>query len=384
MMRRAAILLLLVAAAARGQELVEVDLPYRTAEGVEVEGRLCWRADLPPGKAPAVLLIHGSNSGARLRKDLDGTIPGSETVDGRVARRFRDLARALAREGFVAYRTAKRGYALDPERDRLEVVATITLERSVADGRRALARLREQERVDPKRVVLFGHSEGTVVAPIVAQDDADVVGLILTGTVVDMDRVARYQAVQRPVEAGFAAFDQDADGKVTRAELDRGRLRGWTIPPWLGGRGVDRDQDGAVSRDEAEAQLLPAYRAFLAQARDPDDYWHGHLTVAKNLDLLPRLARLPMIVVTGELDWRTPTRDVRELERAMVRAGHPDHLFVYCPGLGHGFSPPLPPRPGESSPRETAGPPDPAVVNGIARLAAERWARPRPAPIDAR
>lgn len=380
-------LVLVLAAGVRAQDalpagLVESELPYSTVEGHQVEGRLTRRADLPAGKHAALLLIHGSNQGARLRKDVDGTIPGTETADGRAARRFRDLAWALAREGFVVYRTAKRGYALDPARDRPEVVASITLERSLADGRRALARLREQERVDARRVVLFGHSEGTVVAPLLAKDDPDVIGLVLTGTVVDMDRVARFQSVERPVEAAFAALDLDRDGKVGAAELERGRARGVNLPYWLGAS-ADKDKDGAVTRVEAQAQLLPGYRGFVNQARDPSDYWHGHMTATPNLELLPRLGRLPMIVVTGELDWRTPSDSVRDLQRAMQRAGHPDHLFVYCPGLGHGFSPPTEPRAGELGPRETAGPPDPTVVAGIARLAAERWLRPKPT-VDAR
>lgn len=353
--------------------LVEASAPFQTEEGVTVEGRLTWRADLAPGvRTLGVLLLHGSNDGLRLRKDVDGTIPPAQTSDGREAKRFRDLARALAREGFLVYRTAKRGYALDPTQDRLDVVATITLERTLSDGRRALARLRADPRIDPRRVLLLGHSEGTVVAPLLARDDEGIAGLILTGTVVDMDRVARYQAVDHPVEEAFAALDEDHDGRVDMSEAIHARERGLELPACTSGR-WDRDGDGAVSRAEAQRALLPGYRAFVRQAEDPADYWHGHLRAPRNLELLPTLRRLPLIVVTGELDWRTPCAQARELQRALARAGHPDHLFVYCPGLGHGFSPPRPAGSGDLAPQETAGPPDPSVVRGIARLAAQRW-----------
>lgn len=367
-----------------GEGLLEVAAPYTTEDGVEVEGRLTWRADLPAGgRTAGVLLLHGSNDGARLRKDVDGTIAPGETADGRPAARFRDVAWALAREGFAVYRTAKRGYALDPARDRLEVVATITLERTLADGRRALARLRAEPRVDPARVVLFGHSEGTVVAPLLAREDEGVVGLVLTGTVVDMDRVARFQAVTRPAAVALQAFDENRDGRVDIPEAIAARRRGWTIPACLSTR-QDRDGDAAVSQSEAEAALLPDYRAFVQAAADPGDYWHGHLRAPRNLELLPTLSRLPLIVVTGEEDWRTPSAQARELELALARAGPPDHTFVYCPGLGHGFAAPRPAGPGEWAPREVAGPPDPAVVSGIARLAAARFLPAAPAAVDTR
>lgn len=363
--------------------LLEVSAPFLTEEGVPVEGRLTWRADLAPETSTVgVLLLHGSNDGARLRKDVDGTIPPWQTSDGQEAKRFRDVARALAREGFLVYRTAKRGYALDPAQDRAEVVASITLERTLSDARRALARLRADPRVDPRRVVLLGHSEGTVVAPLLAREDQGVAGLILTGTVVDMNRVARFQAVEHPVADAFAALDEDRDGRIDIPEAILARRRGLPIPACVSSRN-DRDGDGAVSRAEAELALLPGYRAFVRQAEDPRDYWHGHLRAPRNLDLLPTLAHLPVLVVTGELDWRTPCAHTRELQEAMARAGHPEHTFVFCPGLGHGFSPPRPAEPGQHAPQETAGPPHPEVLAGIARLAAERWLPPRSA-VEAR
>jgi len=378
------LLLALLAASLAGpsgaQELVERSAPFEVEvdlgdgpEAVPVEGRLTWRKDHPPGvRRPGVLLIHGSNAGARLRKDVDGTIPAEDTTTGRPARRFRDLAHALARAGFVVYRHAKRGYAGDPAEDRLDVVATITLARTTADSRRALGRLRACPRVDPDRVLLVGHSEGTMVAPALAAGDEGIAALVLLGTVVDFDRVVRYQAVGKPVADAFRAFDADGDDRISRTErADALRAPGGAPVFLVGFARADADGDGAVSRAEARAlRERVAYRPIREQARDPESYWHGHFAAPRNLDRLPGLD-VPLVVVQGELDWRTPSAHVRELERAL--AGHPDATFRYYPGLGHGLSPPRDPPGGGWAPEETAGPPDPDVLAELGGLLRERF-----------
>ena len=48
-------------------------------------------------------------------------------------------------------------------------------------------------------------------------------------------------------------------------------------------------------------------------------------------------------------------------------------MFRYPAGLGHGFSPPLPPGPGDYAPRETAGPPDADLLTELGSLLAERF-----------
>ena len=341
---------------------------------VEVDGRLTYRADLPAAaRVPGVLLIHGSNRGRSLRKDVDGTIPAAKTADGRPARRWRDLAHALARAGFVVYRRAKRGYALNPDEDRLDVVDTISLARSVADSRRALAELRRAPQVDPQRILLVGHSEGTMIAPELAEGDDGIVALVLLGPVVEFDAVIRYQLATKPVADAYGALDRDGDDALDRGELEAAQRAGTRLPSWLSLWHLDRDRDGRATRAEAQSVLDAQAEAHAHRSRSsPDDYWHGHYRARSNLARLPAL-RLPLIVVTGELDWRTPAAQARALEAALTAAEHPDHVFRYPAGLGHGFSPPLPPGPGDYAPRETAGPPDADLLTELGYLLAERF-----------
>jgi alpha-beta hydrolase superfamily lysophospholipase len=376
-------LLLLLTGVAAAQELVDEPLSFEVevelegrAEVVPVEGRLTYRADLPAdAPLPGVLLIHGSNRGSALRKDLDGTIPPDKTTTGQPARRWRDLAYALARAGFVVYRHAKRGYALDPQEDRLDVVHTITLARTSADSRKALQTLRSSPRVDPQRVVLVGHSEGTMVAPDLAESDPGVVGLVLLGTVVDFARVVRYQLVLKPTADVYRAFDVDGDDGLDPDERRAALATGKRLPVYFHRpQDVDADGDGVIARAEVHAVLDARFAAKQARSRaDPDDYWHGHYRAPTNLSRLPQLDHLPLIVVTGELDWRTPADHARELEAALAAADHPAYEFRYPPQLGHGFSRPLPARRQDYALRETAGPPDPDVLTELGALLAERF-----------
>ncbi len=347
-----------------------------------VDGVIARPAALSPGnRAPAVLLIHGSNDGSRLRKDLDVTIAGARTADGKEAKRFRAIAHALVREGFVVYRHHKRGYATDRNDDRLDVVRTITLARSTGDSRRALARLRESPWVDPRRIVLLGYSEGTMLAPVIAKDDDGVLGVVLIGCVVDFDRVARFQTVDKPIADAFAAFDRDDDGRIDAREQIAPGPPGSPRPAWIRATGrLDRDRDGAISRSEADVHLAAtAFRPFKDGSADPESYWHGHFRVPTNLEALPAF-RKPVILIQGEEDWRTPAPHARELEARMKAAGHPSMTFRYYPGLGHGLSPPRPAPEGGVFREETAGPPSAEVLAEMAALARERFGRERDGP----
>lgn len=341
-----------------------------------VEGVLTRRADLPPAAGvPGVLLLHGSNDGQRLRKDRDATVTGARTLDGKPCKRFLMLAHALARAGCVVYRHHKRGYADRPEDDRLDVVSTITLDRSLDDSRRALARLRQAAPlVDPNRIILLGYSEGTMTAPVLAAEDSGVVGVVLLGCVVDFPRVARFQLVQKPLRDAFEALDLDRNGQLDSSERSVESSPGYEMPGWLfATETLDEDADGLISREEVRAELervrlMPFRRA----SEDPSHYWHGHFQWPTNLERLPMLSK-PVVLFQGLEDWRTPASHARELERALDASGSRRHTFVYWPGLGHGFSPPRPVAPGGRVRSETAGPPAAAVLEALQRVVRRRF-----------
>ena len=66
-----------------------------------------------------------------------------------------------------------------------------------------------QPEVDPQRISVIGHSEGTIIAPRVALDNsAKVKNLILMGAAAQnlVGDILRYQEVDHPLEVRYASI----------------------------------------------------------------------------------------------------------------------------------------------------------------------------------
>jgi dienelactone hydrolase len=113
-----------------------------------------------PGPFPVVVLVHGSGP-----HDQDETVAANAP--------FRDLAEGLAARGVATLRYVKRTKQY-PQRP----VATVQDE-VIEDALAAIALARKQNRIDPKRVFLLGHSLGGYLAPRIAAADPSLSGLIL-------------------------------------------------------------------------------------------------------------------------------------------------------------------------------------------------------------
>ncbi|HBY56451.1 MAG TPA: hypothetical protein DEG96_01080 [Candidatus Atribacteria bacterium] len=131
------------------------------APGWELPGLL----SLPQreGPFPGVVLIHGSGP-----NDRDETIGPNKP--------FKDLAWGLASEGIVVLRYDKRTkvYASQIDPKNFTVQGEV-----IEDALLALDFLRQQEKVDPEKVFLLGHSLGGQLVPNIANQDKKVAGVIV-------------------------------------------------------------------------------------------------------------------------------------------------------------------------------------------------------------
>ena len=121
------------------------------------EGELPGTLTIPKGEGafPAVVLIQGSGS-----SDRDETVANLKP--------FRDLAEGLAKKGVAVYRFDKRSYVYGTQ---MMSDKSITLEdESIEDAVNAVQLLAKQEKIDPDRIFVLGHSLGGNAIPAIYQE----------------------------------------------------------------------------------------------------------------------------------------------------------------------------------------------------------------------
>lgn len=247
------------------------------AAGVRLAGALT----VPRGKGPfpAVVLISGTGPNDR-----------DEDVDGHKV--LRVVADSLTRAGFAVLRYDKRGVG-----GSTGVYPTATTADFAADAAGALRFLKVDGRIDPARIGLLGHSEGGLIAPMVAAEDASVAFVILVAAPgVRGDRLFVSQAAATSKLYGVPgdyiarrkAFDEALYAAILAAPSDEAAQA----------RVAALAETGVAQKivDPSEARALPAgkagrwARAFLAH------------------DPAPVLAQLkmPILALGGSLDAQVP------------------------------------------------------------------------------
>lgn len=116
------------------------------------------------GPVPAVVTITGSGP-----EDRDEAI-----LPVKGYRPFREVADALGRRGIAVLRMDDRGFG-----ESEGTFATSTSRDFADDIRAGLAFLRSRPEIDGKRLALVGHSEGGLIAPMIAETDPALRGIVL-------------------------------------------------------------------------------------------------------------------------------------------------------------------------------------------------------------
>jgi alpha-beta hydrolase superfamily lysophospholipase len=235
----------------------------------------------PPGAhGAAVLIIAGSGA-----TDRDGNSP----VPNVKPNMYKLLAEGLAVEGIASLRFDKRAIgasaaASPPENE-------LRLSTYVDDAVAWTEFLRRQPGVTC--VVLIGHSEGALIAPLVAQK-TPVCGLVsLSGAGRTLDLVLTDQLNAALPDA------MKPDAMKVLAELKAGR----TVP-----------------------DPPPALAALFRPSVQP------YLISELNIDPVAELAkvRAPVLIIQGETDLQVSVADAQAL-----KAGRPDARLVLLPGVNH-------------------------------------------------
>jgi CubicO group peptidase (beta-lactamase class C family)/alpha-beta hydrolase superfamily lysophospholipase len=230
-------------------------------------------------RLPAVVTISGSGA-----QDRDELIPIASGY-----RPFRQIADTLGRRGIAVLRFDDRGYG-----GSTGDASTATSADFADDVRAAVAWLRARPDVDPDKVFLLGHSEGGMIAPMVAASDTALAGIVLL--------------------AGPSQNGRDIIHYQQRYAIDR-----------------DTSLKTDVSRDSA-ARIAHATFDSLAQARPWFAYFVAHDPIA-----VARRVRTPALILHGETDRQVTQEQATELGAALRASGNADVTVRVYPGLNHLF-----------------------------------------------
>lgn len=258
------------------------DAPY-VAEEVLVSTRsghtLAGTLTIPDldGPFPAVVTITGSGP-----QDRDQAIPG---IPG--YRPFREVADILGRRGIAVLRLDDRGVGRSTGSFDGATSADFA-----DDVRDAIEYLRGRADVDPGRIALVGHSEGGLIAPIVAATDNHLSGIVL---------------IAGPAHPGRKIIDYQL-----RSSIDRDTLL--TVAA----------RDSLFDIQRAEIDTLARRNAWMRYFLD-----HDPLEVAR------AVTSVPVLIVHGETDRQVTLDQAEILADAFRAAGNTDVTVELFEDVNH-------------------------------------------------
>jgi uncharacterized protein len=281
------------------------DVTYDGAGGVMLAGTLT----MPENGGPfaAVILVAGSGP-----HDRDETIFGHKP--------FLLLADYLTRHGIAVLRSDKRGIGMSTGDYR-----TATSEDFASDTESAVAYLKTRAEIDPKKIGLLGHSEGGLIAPMVAAKDPSVAFIVLmagTGLRGDEVLVAQRRLI---AEAMGATPDQ----------LERGDALQRKIVEAAGQPGSDDEAKVRVRAILAEAKPQAPTPAIDGQASVVTSPWFRFFLTYDPIPTLKQV-RCPVLALNGAKDLQVPPKENLAAIKAAL-AANPDVTTVELRGLNHLF-----------------------------------------------
>ncbi len=295
----------------------EVHYTSGKEDGIKIAGTLTLPKD--NGPHPAVILISGSGP-----QDRDETVFGH--------RPFLVLSDYLTRHGIAVLRTDDRGVGGSSGS-----FETATSEDTALDVESGLAFLKTRPEIDPKRIGLIGHSEGGLVAPLVAAKGNEVAFLVLmaapglTGEEIlylQGELLAKVSGLDETVIDGnrrlqakvFEAVKSEPDPAALEAKMRT------VVTEWL------------QTADEQSKRLVGDPETLIrSQTRLVGSPWFRYFLTHDPRPVLERVT-CPVLALNGEKDLQVPAQaNLEAIRAALVKGGNTHFDTSALPGLNHLF-----------------------------------------------
>ena len=340
------------------QTIKDRNLVIDLGDGVKTNAQLTYPAT-GKGPFPAVLLIQGSGA-----IDMNSTL----TKD---AKPFYQIAQYLSERGFAVLRYDKRGVgATSYTLSNSSAYGNATTDDFIHDAEKALNVLLQQPEVDPNRINILGHSEGTLYAPRVAIDNSTKVkNVILMATLAQNPvKVVEYATdVTLPLEYAMQVLDQYNTGLISIQQIANSPVLLKFLPLSHSlllandkeaitkaiAKVFGTSSGGYISIDnQLKPMLVKTYENLTSFAPNnacvlnPSGVglcpilWESLSNMIPNLSAIGNVSNSTgVLILHGENDSQTPVQEAFLLQQRLTDVNHPDHTLITYPNLGHGFYP---------------------------------------------
>jgi len=245
---------------------------------------------------------------------------------------FLVIADYLTRRGIAVLRVDDRGVGGSEGN-----IANSTTNDFAGDVHAAMLYLRTRKEIDPTRIGLIGHSEGGVVAPIVAADYRDVAFIVLlAGTGLPGEEIL-YMQGELILKANGAT--EAEIGKSRKMQKDQFAI-------------IKSSRDAAVINQKLESFMKREIEKLSEEERksigDIANHIKGQIKQINNpwfryfltYDPRPKLKRVncPVLALGGGLDLQVPAeQNIKAIKVALKQGKNPPLTTRIFPGLNHLF-----------------------------------------------
>jgi alpha-beta hydrolase superfamily lysophospholipase len=314
------------------------DLVINLGNGIKTNAQITIPA-VGNGPFPGVLLVAGS-----------GVVDMNETLSPD-SKPFWQIAQYLSERGFAVLRYDKRGIGANSQIIDYNIWGNLTFNDLKNDAEIALGVLTQQPEVDPSKITLIGHSEGTIIVPRIVIDQENktnsttIKNIVLMGSAAtSMADLAYYQKVGIVLEYMDQILDKNGTGSISVQEAIQDPLVGRFVVANFG-------NDTATEFIDIERQVKPLLEKELeeftkadvnARCDNPEGcpiWFNSAVNLEPNLSVIGNLSKsTSILMLNGENDPLTPVQQSFLLEQRLTEVDHPDHTLITYPDLGHTFA----------------------------------------------
>lgn len=225
----------------------------------------------------------------------------------------------------------------------LSLFSQATLPQLRADALEAFEFFQRDPRIDPKKMAVWGGSEGTILSVYIASRHPELLEVQLSSTMIEdfptLYARQMYEILPRDL---MSTLDKDGDHRLSQAEVSPDFFSASGLESF---QSIDIDHDGFLTQPELRSEI----QATLTKALKTGDNTFllsdmgGRITVnwvksalaEKPLGPDVLALKMPVFLYHGTADESTLVQPVYDLESEAKALGKSNFRFTYFPGLGH-------------------------------------------------